>query len=121
MIDAVTALAHAHGWPASRVHDERFAAATGPREPFEAVLAGSDRRVPVPAGQTLLEALEAAGVEVPYLCRQGVRGECRTGLLAGEPDHRDLFLTPAEHDAGDQLMPCVSRARGGCTLVLDLA
>lgn len=122
MMDAVVAAATAHGWPPSRIHIERFAAQEGPMEPFEAVLAGSGRRVAVPADATLLEALEGAGVDVPYLCRQGVCGECRTGLVDGDPDHRDVFLTADERAAADCLMPCVSRcSAAGGVLVLDLA
>jgi vanillate O-demethylase ferredoxin subunit len=48
-----------------------------------------------------------------------VCGTCLTGLLEGEADHRDVFLTDEERQAGDKLMPCVSRARGE-VLVLDL-
>jgi ferredoxin-NADP reductase len=122
MMDAVVAAATVHGWPPSRIHLERFAAEEGPMEPFEAVLARTGRRVAVPADATLLEALEGAGVAVPYLCRQGVCGECRTGLIDGDPDHRDVFLTDEERAAGDCLMPCVSRcAATGGVLVLDLA
>ncbi len=35
-------------------------------------------RVHVPPDQSLLESIEAAGVEVPYLCRGGVCGFCQT-------------------------------------------
>lgn len=121
MMDAVVAAATACGWPPSRIHLERFAAQEGPTEPFEAVLAGSGRRLAVPADATLLEALEGAGLDVPYMCRQGVCGECRTGVVDGDPDHRDVFLTADERAAGDCLMPCVSRAAAGGVLVLDLA
>ncbi len=66
----------------------------------------------------MLEALEEAGVEVPpNLCRQGVCGECRIPPLAtGSPIHRDLYLSAEEKDAGDAVMPCVSRAAEGCIL-----
>ena len=119
MMEAVLGAAARHGWPHSRLHLERFTAETGTLEPFDAVLAGDGRTVHVPAQRTLLEALEDAGLDVPYLCRQGVCGECRTGLLDGVPDHRDVYLTAAERDANTALMPCVSRCAGG-PLVLDL-
>jgi ferredoxin-NADP reductase len=109
MIGAVTAAARALHWPPGRVRAEAFAAPGGPREPFGAVLADG-RRIEVPAGLSLLEALERAGVAVPSMCRQGVCGECRTPLARGAADHRDLVLTPAERAAGRWIMPCVSRA-----------
>ena len=53
----------------------------------------------------------------PVDCESGTCGSCRTGLVAGEAEHRDLVLFPDEH--ATQIMVCVSRARGG-ELVLDL-
>jgi ferredoxin-NADP reductase len=120
LMDAVVERAAALGWPDERVHTERFsAAALDPGSPFEARLARSGRRVPVPSGVSLLEALEAEGVPVPNLCRQGVCGECRVPVLAGRPVHRDLFLSEEEKAAADSVMCCVSRATGP-HLELDL-
>lgn len=122
MIDAVTSAAAALRWPASRVHVEAFGAAEGPREPFRARLAGSGRAVDVAADESLLEALERAGVDVPNMCRQGVCGECRTPVAGGGVDHRDLVLSDAEKDAekAEWIMPCVSRAAGDEDLELRL-
>jgi len=59
------------------------------------------------------------GIEVATSCEQGVCGTCVTRVLAGEPDHRDYFLSAEEQAAGDQITPCCSRAKSG-RLVLDL-
>lgn len=119
LMDAVTESAAAAGWPGERVHTERFSAADhDPGRPFTVRLARTGRTVAVPAGTSLLDALDHAGVRVPSMCRQGVCGECRVGLLAGRPDHRDLYLSPAERAAGESLMCCVSR--GHDELELDL-
>jgi hypothetical protein len=56
-----------------------------------------------------MEAMRARGHEVPSSCESGTCGTCRTKLLAGEADHRDLVL--AEHERGNQIMICVSRGR----------
>jgi ferredoxin-NADP reductase len=113
MIDAVTAEARRLHWAESRIRSEAFgASADGPRAPFRVTLAADGRRVAVSAGETLLEALERAGVPVPSLCRSGVCGECRTPVTAGRVDHRDLVLSAAEKESGDWIMPCVSRAAG---------
>lgn len=99
------------GWPGERVHAERFSAADlDPGEPFTARLSRSGLRVPVPAGTSLLTALEEAGVAVPNLCRQGVCGECRVPVRAGRPLHRDMYLSGTERAAGDAVMCCVSRS-----------
>jgi phthalate 4,5-dioxygenase reductase subunit len=64
--------------------------------------------VNVPADQSILEALRAAGLVVPSSCESGTCGTCRTGLVAGEADHRDLVLSDAERESN--IMVCVSRA-----------
>ncbi|WP_395105251.1 PDR/VanB family oxidoreductase [Actinomadura sp. SCN-SB] len=114
LIDAVRGLAAEAGWPDQRIHVERFSADDlEPGRPFTARLARSGIEVEVPSGVSLLEALERAGVEVPHMCRQGVCGECRVGVLSGRPEHRDLFLSEGERAAGDAMMCCVSRALDG--------
>ncbi|WP_191487578.1 PDR/VanB family oxidoreductase [Pseudomonas sp. FEN] len=116
LLDAVRDTASTLGWPASRVHWEAFSAAR-PGQPFELELARSGQRLQVSAGQSLLEALEAAGVAPPSLCRGGVCGQCMTRHLHGEIEHRDHFLSRAEQ--AEFLMPCVSRGCGPRVL-LDL-
>ena len=118
MMEAVAGAAAAAGWPASNVHRESFGAATG-GAPFTAALARTGRDIHVGAEESLLEALEAAGVEAPYLCRGGVCGQCATVVLDGVPDHRDHVLTPDEQAANTLMMTCVSRAKTP-RLVLDL-
>jgi ferredoxin len=84
-------------------------------------LARSKVTVHVPPDQSLLESIEAQGVEVPYLCRGGVCGFCQTRVLEldGELIHNDHFLSDADKAKRNTIMPCVSRAR--CkSLVLDL-
>jgi len=52
-------------------------------------------------------------------CEQGVCGTCLTRVISGTPDHRDHYLTPEEHAANDQFLPCCSRSKSP-RLVLDL-
>lgn len=115
LLEALRARAAALGWHASRVHWEAFSA-PAPGQPFSVELSRSGQRLEVSADQSLLEALEGAGVDIPNLCRGGVCGQCHTRYLKGEVEHRDHFLTPGQR--GDGLMPCVSRGRG--SLLLDL-
>jgi dimethylamine monooxygenase subunit B len=117
-IDDVIALATELGWPASRIHLERFGGELAPGEAFEVELAGSGEAFLVDSGVSLLEALEAHGHTVPSMCRQGVCGECRVPVRSGVVLHRDLYLSEAERAAGDAMMACVSRAAG--RLELDL-
>jgi len=106
-------------WSSSAVHFEAFsepARQLPDDHPFSVRLACSGEVVPVPVGVTILEALRAAGHEVPSSCESGSCGTCRTRLLSGEPDHRDLVL--AEHERQGYIMVCVSRARSA-ELVID--
>ncbi len=118
MIDDVLERAARAGWPAERCHAERFGAVLPPGAPFEAILRRTGRRIAVPAEASLLDAVEAAGIPWPSLCRQGVCGECRMEGVEGTILHRDHYLSPAEREAGNCLMPCVSRGAGLITLDL---
>jgi dimethylamine monooxygenase subunit B len=120
LISKVVATAKSCGWPDSHVHWEQFSAPPV-GDAFDVFLSRSRLTVHVPHDQSLMESIEAAGVEVPYLCRGGVCGYCQTRVLEldGELLHNDHFLSDAEKAKGNSIMPCVSRAR--CkSLVLDL-
>jgi ferredoxin-NADP reductase len=113
MIDLVLGIATAAGWPASRLHLERFTnGALDPGEPFAVTLTKSERSLQVASGTSLLEALESAGIDVPNLCRRGFCGECRIPVIGGVPLHRDSFLDTATKESGTAMMCCVSRAAG---------
>ncbi len=120
LIERVIATARGYGWPDSHLHWEQFSAPPV-GEAFDVFLARAKLKVHVPPDRSLLESIEAAGVQAPYLCRGGVCGFCHTRVLEleGELLHNDHFLSDADKARGKSIMPCVSRAR--CTsLVLDL-
>jgi phthalate 4,5-dioxygenase reductase subunit len=99
-------------WSPSAVHFESFTEAA-PRpddKPFRVRLARSGRTIEVPAGTTILAAMRAAGLDVPSSCESGTCGTCRTRLIAGGADHRDLVL--ADDERATNIMVCVSRALG---------
>jgi len=102
------------------LHFERFAAPpVVDGEEFSVSVASTAENVRVSADETLLSALNRAGVHAPYSCQQGFCGTCRTRVLAGHVDHRDTLLTDPERDDGMMLI-CISRAVGGSHLTLDL-
>ncbi len=117
LMDAIESQAAALGWPTSHVHREDFGAAGG--EPFTLTIGSSGQQIAVAADQTMLEALEAAGIDAASLCRGGACGVCALPVRAGELEHRDHFLSADERQSGAIVMPCVSRARGD-SLVLDI-
>ncbi len=119
MIDWVLAQATAAGWPENCIHYEEFLAPE-PGKPFDVELAVSGKTIHVSEKQSLLEAIEEAGVDAPYLCRGGACGMCETNVIKsdGEFVHNDHWLEEEEHKSGKKIMPCVSRFVGK-TLVLD--
>jgi dimethylamine monooxygenase subunit B len=119
MIDWALRTAEEMGWPAESLHSERFLAPPGGK-PFALALAASKKTVHVDEHQSMLEAIEAAGVDAPYLCRGGACGQCETNVLSfdGALIHNDHFLTDEEKASGRKIMPCVSRFEGK-TLVLE--
>jgi phthalate 4,5-dioxygenase reductase subunit len=99
-------------WSSAAVHFEAFSEAETHKptdKPFKVRLARSGDVIEVPVTKTILEALREHGLDVPSSCETGTCGTCRTKLLAGQADHRDLVL--AEHERADTIMICVSRAR----------
>jgi ferredoxin len=119
MINWVRSTAQGLGWPREAVHHEEFLAPPSGK-PFEVKLAVSNKVIQVGEHQSLLEAIEAAGVDAPYLCRGGACGQCETDVIGydGKFLHNDHWLTQEQHASGKKIMPCVSRFEGK-TLVLD--
>jgi 2Fe-2S iron-sulfur cluster binding domain len=71
-------------------------------QPFKLKIPRLGLEIDVPANQTMLEALEAAGVEMIFDCRRGECGLCALPILAvdGIVDHRDVFFS--DEDKGSQ-------------------
>lgn len=119
LITAVAQTAARLGWPKTALHSEIFQAPP-PGRPFDVTLAQSGRTITVGAHQSLLEALEAAGVDIDWSCRGGACGRCETAVVKcqGRIEHNDHWLSEEEHSLQTKIMPCVSRFRGE-TLVID--
>ena len=110
-------------WPPTALHLERFApvelAEPVRSDSFEVVLARSGLTVTVKPYHSILEAVEAAGVNVLSSCREGTCGTCETDVIDGLPEHRDSLLTKAERESNETMFICVSRCQGA-QLTLDL-
>lgn len=72
----------------------------------------------VAADCSLLDALDAAGVQTISDCKRGECGLCAMEVLGlqGEIDHRDVFLSDAEKQQDTTICTCVSRVVGEITL-----
>lgn len=110
------------GRPPADLRFETFGAgAERPALPFRVRLPRHGLELEVPADRSLLDVLEAQGVQVLADCRRGECGLCALDVLAcdGELEHRDVFLGAEERRAGRRLCARVSRASG--TVALDTA
>lgn len=111
------------GWPEGTVHFEWFTARSRPEDEtsgaFELFCARSAITLNVPPDRSILDTLQAAGINVPRSCEQGICGSCECRIVEGAVDHRDSILSASERAANQSLMTCVSRATGP-RLVLDI-
>ena len=122
MIDWVLNEARAAGWPEENLHFERFSAPPA-GAPFTIELSKAGRTIDVKPTQSILEAIESAGLTVPFLCRGGACGQCETHVVSCSSaiEHNDHFLSEAEKASGGKIMICVSRLKNaGGRIVLDL-
>jgi ferredoxin-NADP reductase len=116
-------------WPAGTVHFEHFKApepevnqkaaddaapATGG---FSVRIASTGQAVSVLPDQSIVDALEAAGMVVATSCCAGLCGTCKVRYLSGTVEHNDYVLS--EEEKPMYLTTCVSRATSE-ELVLDL-
>ncbi len=124
----------AEGVPRERIQIERFempeehaqtgvaATLAGAALPAEIViyLDGKTQRVPYRAGQTLLEAARAAGLQPPFACEEAYCGSCAAKCVRGEValDRNDVF-SAADLAAG-WILTCHGRpASAECEISWD--
>jgi len=78
---------------------------------LDVTLKGVTTRLSVAEDQTLLEAIQAAGLTPLFSCRSGVCGSCKAKLLAGRVSmKRCVFLVESEIQAG-AILTCQSLAQ----------
>jgi vanillate O-demethylase ferredoxin subunit len=119
MLDTLDSVAASLG---PRLHLERFHAAVPTataEQAFTVVLARSGTEVAVAPGETILQTLLAAGVDVMYSCEQGICGACEVKVIDGEPVHCDSVRTGVEHARHGTMMICCSSS-ASARLVLDI-
>ena len=80
-------------------------------EEFTVRVPEKNAEVTVGKNQTIVEALEAAGLEVMSDCRKGECGLCEARIVkhTGKIDHRDVFYSEEQKHEGEKIACCVSR------------
>jgi|SRR5271166_27570 len=123
MLEAAKRAWGASGRPLDLLRFETFGASGEyPAVSFTLKIPRLGREIKVPANETMLEALEAAGIEMIFDCRRGECGLCALPILGvdGVVDHRDVFFSDAEKALNAKLCTCVSRVYGRA-ITLDTA
>jgi ferredoxin-NADP reductase len=121
MLDAARSAWLKAGRPEERFRFESFGSGGHhANQAFTVSLPRYGLELPVSAHESILAALEAAGVEILSGCRRGECGLCAVDILECDAsvDHRDVFFSDAEKAAGARLCTCVSRPTGG-RIVID--
>lgn len=119
MLDAFVAVNA--GKPKDHVHIEYFSAETevATEGGYTLELARSGKTIEVVEGETMLDALLAAGVDIGFACGEGVCGTCEVKILEGIADHRDHFLSDEDKAANTSIMVCCSGVKSP-RMVLDI-
>ncbi|MGE4430342.1 MAG: 2Fe-2S iron-sulfur cluster-binding protein [Sphingobium sp.] len=107
--------------PKGHAHIEYFSAETelATDGGYTLELARSGKTIAVEEGETMLDALLSAGVDIGFACAEGICGTCEVKVLSGTPDHRDHFLSEDDKAANRSIMVCCSGSKSA-NLVLDI-
>lgn len=134
MMTAMTTMLEGVGVPKSQIRFEVFQAAVAisgkapaPAAPisvsdedasdgsYDLTFKRSGCKTTVDGAQTLLEAAEACGADIPSLCRAGVCGTCRTRVLSGDA-HCSSSALDDEDKADGYVLACVTQMASDCTV-----
>lgn len=128
MMDAAREALLARGVPASAIFEERFRspgdAPSAIDLPEETVTVrvrvdGADHLVPVPPGETLLEAGLGAGADMPFSCAMGGCAACKCKLVEGEVLMEEPNCLSDAERADGWVLACVSRPMGAAKVEVE--
>jgi ferredoxin-NADP reductase len=74
-----------------------------------------NKMVAVRGDESILDAADAAGVEIPSMCRAGACGTCRTRVIEGEVEG-DFDLIDEDDRAKGYVLSCVARPVRNCVV-----
>lgn len=113
LMNAISRSWAGHDLPATNLRFETFGSSGRyPAEEFLVRLPDLGREITVAPDTSILDALEAAGVDTLSDCRKGECGLCLAKVVGstGTIDHRDVFLSESQKERSSRLCLCVSRA-----------
>ena len=88
-------------------------------ESFRLTLDGEDHSVPISAGQTLLQAALAAGIDAPNSCTEGRCGTCMSWLRDGDVSMASTRALSKRNTERGYILACQARPSSPATLWID--
>ena len=78
---------------------------------------GIDATIDVDESETILEAAESAGIDLPFSCRSGSCASCCAKVVKGEVEQSEQNFLTDDQIADDKLaLTCVCHLRSDCTI-----
>ena len=88
-------------------------------ESFRLTLDGQDHTVPIAAGETLLQAALAAGIDAPHSCTEGRCGTCMSRLRNGDVSMVSTRALSKRNTERGYVLACQSRPSSPAPIWLD--
>ncbi len=88
-------------------------------ESFRLIHDGEDHTVPIAAGETLLQAALAAGIDAPHSCTEGRCGTCMSWLRSGDVSMESPRALSKNNAQRGYVLACQSRPSSPAPIWLD--
>jgi 3-ketosteroid 9alpha-monooxygenase subunit B len=88
-------------------------------ESFRLTLDSEDHIVPIAAGETLLQAALAAGIDAPHSCTEGRCGTCKSWLRSGEVSMASTRALSKRNKERGYVLACQARPSSSTPIWLD--
>ena len=88
-------------------------------ESFRLTLDSENHTVPIAAGETLLEATLAAGIDAPHSCTEGRCGTCMAWLRSGDVSMASTRALSKRNSENGCVLACQSRPSSAAPIWLD--